>query len=331
MFRTLSGLSRMAAIGLLSLTTLAPAVFSEDRVDFRRIAELKLRETLGAVRNYVETNPDAPDRDAALLWLLTSAMQYGLEDEVVDPAKMVLEIPGLDPEGERLARVNLFMGLARKGETEPAVVHFEAFLRGLRPQQAEAGLEYTHAFAAKCRLKHDFAASQQAYEAARGAFPLIARITEIANLRLARLELIGQDPPPFPKGSLSGDTLDLAAWKGKVVLVDFWATNCPPCLAEFPNLKDLYKTHREKGLEMVGVSFDDSPETAQGFARRADLKWPMVMNKNDGLVVGEGWRVSLIPSLFLIGRDGKIANIDLYGPDLRREVERLLAEEEPAK
>jgi peroxiredoxin len=303
----------------------------DDPPDFRRIAETKLRETLSAVREYAVTHPDAPDRNGALVWVLTSAMQYGLEDESIDAAKLVLEIPGLDAEGEKLARANLFMGLARKGETEPAFGHFEAFLRGLGPRQAEAALEYTHQFAAKCRVHRDFATSQQAYEAARGAFPLVARVTEIANLRLARLELIGQDPPPFAKGSLSGDVIDLAAWKGKVVLVDFWATNCPPCIAEVPNLKDLYRTHHERGLEIVGVSFDDNPEMAQTFARRADLKWPMVMNKGDSLVVGEGWRVSLIPSMFLIGRDGKIANIDLYGNDLRREIQRLLDEGQPAK
>lgn len=327
MFRSTS-LSLLLALSIPWATRVASG---DDKPDFRRVAEIKLRETLSAVREYAESNPDAPDRNNALLWVLTSAMQYGLEDEAIDSAKIVLEIPGLDPEAERLARVNLFMGLARRGDTESALGHFEAFLRGLGPRQAEAALEYTHQFAAKCRVKQDFATSQQAYESLRGAFPLVARVTEIANLRLARLELLGQDPPPFAKGSLSGDTIDLAAWKGKVVLVDFWATNCPPCIAEVPNLKDLYRTYHDKGLEMVGVSFDENPELAQAFARRADLKWPMVMNKGDSVVVGEGWRVSLIPSMFLIGRDGKIANIDLYGNDLRREIQRLLEAGETSK
>jgi thiol-disulfide isomerase/thioredoxin len=109
-----------------------------------------------------------------------------------------------------------------------------------------------------------------------------------------------------------------------VVLVDFWATNCAPCLAEFPNLKQLYKDLHEKGLEIVGVSFDDGPDTVQAFVARAKLPWRMVMNESAEGQIATRYNTRTIPALFLIDRKGSVAQVDVRGNDLRTVIEKLL-------
>jgi thiol-disulfide isomerase/thioredoxin len=125
---------------------------------------------------------------------------------------------------------------------------------------------------------------------------------------------------------LKGDLANTADAKGKVFLIDFWATNCPPCLAEFPKLKQLYADKHEEGFEVLGISLDDSEDTVEAFQAQAKLPWRMVCDTDQVRQAREKYRVRTIPSLFLVGRDGRIAQVDLKGNDLRQAVERCLAE-----
>jgi thiol-disulfide isomerase/thioredoxin len=111
-----------------------------------------------------------------------------------------------------------------------------------------------------------------------------------------------------------------------VVLVDFWATNCAPCLAEFPNFQQLDKEHHEKGLEIVGVSFDDGPETVQAYLSRAKLPWRVVMNESPEGLISQRFKTRTIPALFVVDRKGQISQVDVRGIDLRVVVEKLLKE-----
>lgn len=127
--------------------------------------------------------------------------------------------------------------------------------------------------------------------------------------------------------ALDGAKVDLAAMKGKVVLVDFWATWCAPCVASQPKIKELYEKFHDKGFEVIGISLDRAEDKAQvqSFVKKKNLVWPQAFS-------GKGWDdefaakcgITAIPATFLIGKDGKIAAIDLGGHELEAKVEELL-------
>jgi len=115
--------------------------------------------------------------------------------------------------------------------------------------------------------------------------------------------------------------------KGKIVVIDFWATWCGPCVAEMPNMKQLYADFHGKGVEFIGVSLD-APEAAQGkeklleFVKKNDIPWPQYYQGN-GWESGfsKGWGIDAIPQMFVVDADGKLANVEARG-----KLEKLLPE-----
>lgn len=140
-----------------------------------------------------------------------------------------------------------------------------------------------------------------------------------------RLTLIGNSM------DITGKTLDeqafnLEAWKGKVVLVDFWATWCGPCVEELPNLKALYEKHHAAGFEIIGVNLDDNLGRVSAFVKTQGLAWPqLVSEQGQDNPLANYYGVYQLPTTFIIGRDGKVTAIDLFGDDLEAEVQKLLA------
>ena len=112
--------------------------------------------------------------------------------------------------------------------------------------------------------------------------------------------------PDFTLTSVDGKTITLSQLRGKVVLLDFWATWCAPCRLAIPHLNDLYKAYRERGLEIIGLSLDKgSPERVRKFAHNMGIEYAIIM-ANDDLVTKYG--ISPIPTTYLIDRKGYISN-----------------------
>jgi thiol-disulfide isomerase/thioredoxin len=111
--------------------------------------------------------------------------------------------------------------------------------------------------------------------------------------------------PDFKLQSLDGRDVSLAALKGKVVVVDFWATWCQPCIAEIPGYIELQKKYGPQGFVIVGVSMDNKkPEVVKAFADKRGVNYPIAMG-DDALVEAFGG-IEGYPTTFLIDRDGKI-------------------------
>jgi thiol-disulfide isomerase/thioredoxin len=126
--------------------------------------------------------------------------------------------------------------------------------------------------------------------------------------------------------ALDGRKVDLAAMKGKVVLVDFWATWCGPCKVELPHVKAAYDKHHEAGFEIVGISLDDDKEKLEKFIKDRNVAWPQFFDGNGWQnEIGQKYGIQSIPATFLFGRDGKIAATDLRGEKLDQKVAELLA------
>lgn len=145
---------------------------------------------------------------------------------------------------------------------------------------------------------------------------------------LANKQIMGQ-PLELVGPTLDGQEFDLAKWKGKVILVDFWATWCGPCVGELPHVKKVYEKYREQGFEVVGISLDDSREALEKFVKDRQIPWVQIIYQDQK---DRGWNnplarrygIDAIPATFLIGRDGKVVARDLRG--LQRLEEAVEAE-----
>jgi thiol-disulfide isomerase/thioredoxin len=131
----------------------------------------------------------------------------------------------------------------------------------------------------------------------------------------AQLKLKALDGKPLTVegASAAGGTFSTAAWKGKVVLVDFWATWCEPCKEELPKLKKMYAQYHGQGFEIVGVSCDNEAELLAKFlGENKDMPWPQLFDANE-----PGWHVlatqfgiDAIPTMLLIDRKGIVRSTD---------------------
>jgi len=118
-----------------------------------------------------------------------------------------------------------------------------------------------------------------------------------------------QPVPPFELKytAVDGTPVDLAKRHGKVVLVDFWATWCPPCREEVPNVVAAYQKYHDKGFEVMGVSLDEDKQTLLDFTSQNGMAWPQYFD-------GMGWDNSIasangvrsIPAMWLFGKDGRL-------------------------
>src|SRR5579863_1450968 len=133
-----------------------------------------------------------------------------------------------------------------------------------------------------------------------------------------------QPMPAFLVNDLDGNPVSTAAWKGKVVFINFWATWCPPCRAEIPILIDLENRYKDR-LQIVGVSLDDDdPQDVKKFAEHFGINYPIVMASPE--IVAEYGGVPALPTLFVINTDGKVVqkHEGLYSPELYETEVRLL-------
>ena len=112
--------------------------------------------------------------------------------------------------------------------------------------------------------------------------------------------------PNFSLKDLNGNKLDLADYKGKVVLLDFWATWCGPCRIEIPGFVELQERYRNRGLAVIGVLTQDDPSNVPEFYEEFKMNYPVALGDDDGKVAGLYDCCFGLPTTFVIGRDGRI-------------------------
>jgi len=112
--------------------------------------------------------------------------------------------------------------------------------------------------------------------------------------------------------------------RGKVVVIDFWATWCGPCKAEIPAMKKLYEEYGKKGLEIIGVSLDEKEAALTDYVKDKGVPWPQVFGK-DAQALADEWGVEAIPAVFIIDRQGRLRSLNARGK-LEKLVPELLGE-----
>ena len=136
--------------------------------------------------------------------------------------------------------------------------------------------------------------------------------------------------PKFALTDISGQKLNLDDYKGKVVLLDFWATWCGPCRIEIPEFVELQKRYRDQGFAVVGISMDDGPEPVREFYQQYKMNYPVAMGDSKLAELYGG--ILGLPTSLLIGRDGRIYSKHIGATDIsvfEDEVKTLLTAEGP--
>ncbi len=173
------------------------------------------------------------------------------------------------------------------------------------------------------QLKSDFPDTSQG----KKADEIIAQVQQgEASKKIQRSLVEGNIFPDFSEMDVKGKPLSIAGYKGKVVLIDFWATWCGPCIGELPNVLETYKKNHATGFEIIGISLDQEQGKLDAFTTEKNMTWQQYFD-------GKGWQnklaqkygITSIPATFLLNGEGKIIAKDLRGPALEAAVAKALA------
>lgn len=163
---------------------------------------------------------------------------------------------------------------------------------------------------------------------------IAARIEALEGL-VRRLELPG-NKMEVEGILLSGEPVDWESFRGKVVLVDYWATWCGPCIAELPNVLAAYEAYHERGFDVLGISLDQDKDAVKSFLEARNVPWQTLFH-HDYEEGEEGWdhpmatkyAINGIPRAILVDQDGKVVSMNLRGPALKQALAELLGPIQP--
>jgi peroxiredoxin len=161
----------------------------------------------------------------------------------------------------------------------------------------------------------------------KNADELIKSIKQQEESKKVQRALVeGSKFPDFEEKDLAGNPLSVAQFKGKVLLIDFWATWCGPCVAELPNVLKAYEKHHSEGFEILGISLDKDEQKLKDFMKSKNMTWVQYFD-------GKGWQsklagkygVNSIPATYLLDGEGKIIAKNLRGEALEEALVKALA------
>ena len=174
------------------------------------------------------------------------------------------------------------------------------------------------------QVKRNFAGTKSADMADK----LLAQVKAQAVANKIKNSLkVGTTFPDFSEKDLAGKSLSIANYKGKIVMIDFWATWCGPCVGELPNVQAVYKKYHSQGFEIIGVSLDKDKSALDNFLKKnTTMTWQQFFD-------GNGWQnklstkygINSIPAIYLLDGEGKIIAKDLRGEALEAAVAAALA------
>src|SRR6266496_1271680 len=173
------------------------------------------------------------------------------------------------------------------------------------------------------QLKRDFPQTSPA----QNADQMLESIQKQEQAKKVQRTLVeGAKFPDFTEKDVTGKPLSVSNYQGKVVLIDFWATWCGPCVAELPNVLKAYEKHHSKGFEIIGISLDQDEAKLTKFTKQKNMGWQQFFDgKGWGNKLASKYGINSIPATFLLDGEGKIIARNLRGDALEEAVAKALA------
>ena len=328
----------MQFIAGLKQANVRPASRKEMIAYMRDVAAVSLQ---AADKILAQVKPADPLHDPAAKMKLESLMmlgRFGDEKAAADMATYAATLTNspskdLANEARRLVLVSEAQQILSSGDAKAAeglVAKTAAMLAADPDDVQSAGLAMQLAGAFE-HMPGGEAVAAAAYRSfgpamAKSSNEQIQKMGEGFAGTLRRLSLPGH-PMEINGTLLNGKPFDQKTLAGKVVLVDFWATWCGPCVAEIPNVLEQYEKYHKDGFEVVGISLDQEREALEKFVTDQKLPWPILFEEPKG----EGWQhplatfygISGIPTVVLIGRDGNVITLDARGEKLGERLDAI--------
>jgi thiol-disulfide isomerase/thioredoxin len=286
-----------------------------DAIEWRVEAQ-RIKSKLGDENVVKETdaflaNPEFQKRPA----VVKAVAKIRLLREQMQLISQLRTWPRMSP-AERADFVNQFIAIVKKGEVGGEQFNMAMAVAEMSDMTDDSalGARALNELIPLFKASADTEVAQQ--------LPYLEGIARRFNLPGNKFEMEGK--------LLNGKPIDWASYRGKVVLIDYWATWCGPCRAEVPNVLENYRKYHDQGFEVIGISLDDKREAVEQYLHDSGVPWPTTFHvQADGDSWGNPMAVKYgvtgIPRAILVDRQGNVVNLNARGPRLGAELQRLFA------
>jgi len=300
-----------------------------------KFAELEKQHIGDLAKVAAKEQGDAANATYRLLFNLTIARNlYAAAEGAAEQA--IAKQDTLSPDVQALAHLVNVLAEADRGKYDESLTHLKEFVDSRKPNERPSGqlgadtvIAIGEAYFQRLSEAGRYDVARQLCEYVVSKTPSPAVKTHFTE-RLGRLQLLGKPAPAIAAKDVDGDPASLADLKGKVVLVEFWATWCPPCSPQILRINAVREKYKDQGFEVIGVNVDALREGAGGaqavlpavrrFLVDHAVTWPNVLNGAGQEDYAKAYGVDDIPANFLVGRDGTIIGFELSEGSLSRAV-----------
>ncbi len=218
--------------------------------------------------------------------------------------------------------------MAKPEQMKIAIGNVVKYIEEAAPQPSDVGLAFMAGRLAEMAGEGDNAYAVGVYRSLGKAFAAsknekLADFAKTLDGVVRRLDLLGKEMK-IEGNLVGGKAFDWSKYKDKVVLVDFWATWCGPCVGEIPNMKKVYKFYHAKGFEIVGISCDSKLSDLEKFVKEKEIPWMIVFGDGKPSPTVSYYGIMGIPTMILVGKDGKVVSLNARGEKLEEEVAKIL-------
>jgi thiol-disulfide isomerase/thioredoxin len=325
----------VSATGLMGQATSQPAAtpssfpslaelqkFYTDKIqDARRSIEASRLASLEALLK----KAPAAEKPPVILAMIEAASVLDRHDQIISLSDEYLKDSPTGQDSWAVRQVR-FMALIAKGRIDQAKADWEKLSAKVDmevwQQVFDSGILIADALLETGRVNE----VKDLYKTLRTKFSFVSNLGQVLDPREASLKWVGKTPPALDGQDLTGKPLDLSQYKGKVVLIDFWATWCQPCMMALPELIETYKTYHVAGFEIIGISLDQDKQALERLLKAQQIPWQIAFD-------GKAWmgpnprkfEVTAIPATFLLDRDGKIVLVGTPNKGFAPVIKRLVA------